>query len=85
MAIGPKILRVQQNVYEVGKDYTPHAFSVCEETECHPGLYLWPTKGRARDWCENGPYLKVTSRKEDVHQAGNKWRTRGFLVLGEFN
>ena len=68
--------------YRDGRIYAADWFSVCPETECHPGLYLWPTLNQARSWSPTGEIIRVRTKAEDVHQAGDKWRCRWFEVLG---
>ncbi len=48
--------------YRDGKEYAADVFSTCEHTECHPGLYLWPTLEMAKSW-SNGEIIKVLTRK----------------------
>jgi hypothetical protein len=66
--------------YEVYKTYTAPVFSTAP-TDCHPGLYLWPTLQHAivysGDW---NVFIKVSARPEDVHQAGVKYRCKEFRV-----
>ena len=68
--------------YRDGRHYNADWFSVCPETECHPGLYLWPTIEQARDYAPHEPLIRVTSRPEDIQHAGTKARTRAFYVEG---
>jgi hypothetical protein len=55
------------------------------DTECHPGLYLWPTKGEAEKWLENcsqeEKIVKVRALAADVHKAVDKWRCKKFTVV----
>jgi hypothetical protein len=73
--------------YEVGKTYTAPWFSTAE-TECHPGLYIYPTLGAAIRFASGGhyyqgDYIKVTFDPVDLHQAGDKWRVKSFTVVEE--
>ena len=68
--------------YRDGRFYSADWFSVCEETECHPGLYLWPTRQQARDFSGNVEFIRVRTKVGEVHHAGSKWRCRWFEVLG---
>jgi len=67
--------------YRDGRYYSADVFSVCD-TECHPGLYLWPTLKAAKDWMPNIEIIRVLTRKTEVHKAGNKYRCRWFYVDG---
>lgn len=71
--------------YIVGRTYSADIFSTCSRTECHPGLYLWPTKRRAHDWSGLVPYIKVKALARDVHRVGNKWRCRAFTVVSSLD
>ena len=66
--------------YRDGRVYAADWFSTCE-TECHPGLYLWPTLVYARAWSYD-EIIRVRTFPHDVHKAGTKWRCRWFEVLG---
>ena len=65
--------------YRVGQYYSADWFSTAE-TECHPGLYLWPTLEKSLDW-SNATTIKVRTREDMIHKAGNKWRCKWFEVL----
>jgi hypothetical protein len=70
--------------YLPGHEYVAPWFSV-SNTECHPGLYLWPTLEQAHTWgTEHGSLnlVEVKARPEDIHRAGDKWRCRQFVVVG---
>lgn len=67
--------------YRDGRFYSADIFSTCNHTECHPGLYLWPTLILAREW-SSGELIKVRTKPSEVHHAGNKWQCRWFEVLG---
>jgi hypothetical protein len=66
--------------YAIGKTYKAPVFST-SSTECHPGLYLWPTLEQAIGY--SGSYqgfIKVSAKPEDIHKAGNKFRCKEFHV-----
>ena len=68
--------------YLDGRTYGADFFST-SNTECHPGLYLWPTLEQATGWSGNGvEIIKVLAHPEHTHKAGTKWRTRWFQVIG---
>ena len=69
--------------YEPGKCYEAPWFSVCQETECHPGIYLaseewlncwyplkWGLK-RVRCYC----------RRDELIHAKDKWRCKRLWVV----
>lgn len=66
--------------YKNGRHYSADWFSTAD-TECHPGLYIWPTLTDARCWSMNS-LIRVSVRVKDIHRAGDKWRCREFEVLG---
>ena len=69
--------------YYVGRVYGADFFST-SDTECHPGLYLWPTLLGARAWSgDSVKLIKVLADPEHTHKAGSKWRTRWFEVTEE--
>ena len=68
--------------YRDGRYYSADWFSTCPETECHPGLYLWPTVEAARGWSPNAALIRVRTKPGEVHHVGSKWRCRWFEVLG---
>jgi len=71
------------DMYRDGRIYAADWFSTCT-TECHPGLYLWPSLEQARDFspcCSE--FIRVRTKPADVHRAGTKWRCRWFEVLGK--
>jgi hypothetical protein len=68
--------------YLVGRVYGADFFST-DDTECHPGLYLWPTEERAIAFSGRAPLVRVETSPGDVHKAGGKWRCRWFRVVGE--
>ena len=67
--------------YRDGRVYAADWFSVCQ-TECHPGLYLWPTLEDASRYSGDVRFIAVKTRPADVHKAGTKWRCRWFEVIG---
>ena len=68
--------------YRDGRFYSADWFSVCEHTECHPGLYLWPSLEAARTWSPSVEIIRVRTRPGEVHHVRSKWRCRWFEVLG---
>jgi hypothetical protein len=66
--------------YRDGRTYTADWFSIAD-TECHPGLYIWPTIEASLAWID-GYHIRVYVLPEDVHRAGAKWRCRMFKVVG---
>ncbi len=68
------------NDYEAGSTYKADVFSVCPITECHPGLYLWPTIDAAKEWAGK-PLVKVWARVTDMHYVPKKWRCREFVKV----
>ena len=67
-------------MYRDDRRYSADVFSVAD-TECHPGLYLWPTLGHAYTWSK-AETIKVLTKATEVHKAGSKWRCRWFQVVG---
>jgi len=67
--------------YRDNRTYSADWFST-SSTECHPGLYIWPTIQQARWSYKNAEIIKVLVKPEDVHKAGSKWRCRQFTVIG---
>jgi hypothetical protein len=73
---------IGSNVYKVGEWYQAPIFSVCE-TECHPGLYVFPKKGNVWEYTNfdiGHGTIKVLFKDYDCHKAGDKYRVREFLV-----
>ena len=69
--------------YAPGGIYRAPVFSVAE-TECHPGIYLWPTREDAQAWLTNrvsDDVVEVRARRADIHHAGTKWRAREIEVV----
>jgi len=70
--------------------YSADWFSTAE-TDCHPGLYIWPTPQLAIKWAELAinwigntfEIIKVLVRPRDVHKASDKWRCKQFTVIGK--
>ena len=71
---------VGNNHYEPGRTHKAPWFST-SDTECHPGLYLFPTKQQAVDWDSKAVIVRVSARAEDIHKAGGKYRCKQFRVL----
>lgn len=70
--------------YRDGRYYSADVFSTCDETECHPGLYIWPTLHLARkSLTVPGEIIRVETEPKEVHHVGNKWRCRWFYVIGK--
>ena len=67
--------------YRDGRFYSADWFST-DETECHPGLYLWPTLKHAVEFSGDVEMIRVRTKPSEVHRAGTKWRCRWFEVLG---
>jgi hypothetical protein len=80
--------RLNSGHYSIGEKVKAPYFSTCT-TECHPGLYLYPTiemvlnfqRGNPNSW---GPIIVVRTKKTDIHKAGKKWRCKEFEVLAEY-
>jgi uncharacterized protein YjbI with pentapeptide repeats len=66
------------NLYKVGEKYKSPYFSVCTKTECHPGLYIFPTLQQAEEL--GGKIIRVRALIKDTLKAGNKYRTKEFVV-----
>ena len=69
------------DIYRDKRFYSADWFSV-SDTECHPGLYLWPTIELARNYSGDEELIRVRTRPCEVHKAGSKWRCRWFEVIG---
>ena len=55
-------------------------------TDCHPGIYLWPSRAAAEAWVHSEgiaprEIVEVLTRPWEVHEAGGKYRCR--WLLGE--
>ena len=71
------------DIYRDGWTYTADWFST-DVTECHPGLYIWPTLVGAKEFSgSDKEFIKVSIPKNLIHRAGSKYRCRIFTVLGE--
>ena len=68
--------------YQDGRTYSADWFSTCK-TECHPGLFVWPTIKQVRDFSGNVECISVKIPKKHIHKAGSKYRCRWFTVLGK--
>lgn len=69
--------------YLDGRTYTADWFSACEQTDCHPGLYVWPTIEKAYEYSgKSVPMIRVYILPEDMHRTPTKWRCRMFVVIG---
>ena len=70
--------------YTPGLQYWCPVFSVCTETECHPGLYLasdkWLDSCDEYDGCERVDCYCL--RSELVH-AGDKWRAKRLWICDD--
>jgi len=66
--------------YRVGRCYSADVFSTAN-TECHPGLYLWPTLKQAKEFRGDIPMIKVRTKPEAIHKAGDKYRCQWFDVI----
>jgi len=67
--------------YRDGRYYSADVFSTAD-TECHPGLYLWPTLAAAEDWSPSQEIITVETEPGEIHKAGSKYRCRWFYVIG---
>ena len=67
-------------VYKPGKCYTVPWFSVCQETDCHPGIYL-----ARKEWLDHeyGEYSHVRCycRRDELIHARDKWRCKRLWVV----
>jgi uncharacterized protein YjbI with pentapeptide repeats len=72
--------------YEDGKTYKAPIFSTAY-TECHPGLYIFPTLSLLKTYMKEQHMtegtIKVLVDPNNIHGAGNKWRCRAFTVIGK--
>jgi hypothetical protein len=64
----------------VGEVYVAPEFSV-SDTECHPGLYLCKTKEQALEY--SADVVMVMTPEWEVHEVGEKARTRWFIVVSD--
>lgn len=72
---------VGNQVYTPGY-YEAPVFSTAP-TECHPGLYLFRTIKRARDWANGEPVIEVITLASEIHEAGGKSRCKWFIAGNE--
>jgi hypothetical protein len=70
--------------YRVGRCYSADVFST-SDTECHPGLYLWPTLAQATAFSGEVPMIMVRTKPETIHKAGEKYRCQWFEVVKVIN
>ncbi len=68
--------------YLDGEWYSAPVFSVCPLTECHPGLYVWPTIEAARAWQPGSEIIEVRCDPDWIHGVKGKWRVPRFVVVG---
>jgi hypothetical protein len=67
--------------YKINKVYTCPWFST-SNVECHPGLFFMPTIKSLKNWEDNDiPIIQVKVKKDLVHKAGSKYRTKEFKVV----
>ena len=73
------------DMYRDGWTYSADFFSTAP-TECHPGLYLWPTMQAAIEFSgKEIEYIQVSAPKDHIHKAGSKYRCRWFTVIGSIS
>jgi hypothetical protein len=73
---------IGSTIYEVGELYKAPVFSTCD-TECHPGLYVFPTFQEAkREARYRSEVISVLFEAHNLHKAGSKYRVTEFLVWG---
>jgi hypothetical protein len=68
------------HIYEPGVVYTAPIFSTCQETSCHPGIYLSSRNFFTRSY-SNYKLVRVACRRDELIHAGSKWRARRIMVL----
>ena len=76
--------RVGSMIYQDRGAYKAPVFSTCKLTKCHPGLYVWPTLDKAREWARRTgkkEIVKVTFDPKDLHGVKGKWRVKRFTVI----
>jgi len=82
MVIGYRTRRAGHiDIYRNGRYYSADVFSTAD-TECHPGLYLWPTIEAAKKFSLGSELIKVRTEPKTIHKAGNKYRCQWFYVIG---
>jgi hypothetical protein len=71
---------VGNTTYTPGEVYTAPFFSICQETDCHPGLYF---AGQA--WLEKNysgkPIVRCKALRSRIVYAGGKFRTDRLWIL----
>ena len=67
-------------MYEPGWRYEAPYFSVCQKTECHPGIYLDSEAWLSRAYPLHNRVYCYCRRDELIH-AGNKWRCKQLWVV----
>ena len=78
---------VDDTEYVAGRRYVAPVFSVCGQTVCHPGIYLWPTRALAEAWTRKygTDTVELSVLAADVQGAGlgaeRKWRARAIEVV----
>ena len=65
--------------YVPGQTYRADVFSLETTTECHPGLYLCPTREAALEWDKD--VVRVKCDAVSIVKAGAKYRTPMLIVL----
>ncbi len=72
--------------YQPGTVHAAPVLSMDINTECHPGLYLWPLHQQAETWAafgEDRRVVRVAAIRTELVHAGDKWRCKRLLVLPE--
>ena len=67
--------------YEPGKCYEAPWFSVCQETSCHPGIYLTSEEWLDYKYGERSR-VRCYCRRDELIHAGDKWRCKRLWVVG---
>ena len=67
-------------IYEPGQCYEASVFSICQTTDCHPGLYL-----ASKSWlAENYPsvkHVKCYALRNEIVIAGGKIRAKRLWIV----
>ena len=71
-------LYIGERVYCPGLWYHAPYFSVCPVTDCHPGIFVLPSRTLVEKWDNN--IVKCWFRAIDCHHVGNKWRVTDLFV-----
>jgi len=71
---------VRSNIRYTRGIYKAPWFSTADDTECHPGLYLCPTKDEVEAEHPKAIIIRVLTRPEAIHKAGRKYRCKWFVV-----